>query len=98
MAERLRVVYSDCNTTANNIDSTKDDFQSLFNQINGAVQEMKSSWQGKGGRSFFGYWEGTGHQHSQAIINQLEKLDTKMRQIIKQVQDSDQETAALFRS
>ncbi len=98
MAERLRVVYGDCTTTANNINGSADQFQQFLNQINGAVQEMKSSWQGKGGRSFFTYWEGSGRQHSQAIINQLEKLDHRMRQVVKQVQDSDQETAALFRS
>jgi WXG100 family type VII secretion target len=72
----------------------RDDFEGVLKNIASSVDNLGATFKGKGGKSFLNWWTGTGMQHSQAIINQLDKLNDKILRIQKLAQETDDQTAA----
>jgi WXG100 family type VII secretion target len=92
----LAMNYDDIQKAVKDTQTVRDDFQGEFNNINSAVDNLGASFKGKGGKSFLNWWNGSGKQHSQAIMMQMDKLDEKILKIMKLSQDTDDETAALI--
>jgi WXG100 family type VII secretion target len=96
MGERLRVEGEVLDKAAADFNKEANDTTRVLSSINSAVSQMGGSFKGKAGRAFLQYWNGAGRNHTQGIINQLKKLNDKITKINKMVEQSDQETAAMF--
>lgn len=96
MGEQLRVEGEVLDKAAADFNKEAQDTQRVLQQINSSVSQMGGSFKGKAGRAFLQYWNGSGRNHTQGIINQLRKLNDKITKINKEVEQSDVDTAALF--
>jgi WXG100 family type VII secretion target len=76
--------------------TSRNEFDDQLQQINSAIDNLSQSFKGKGGRSFINWWSGPGSQHSRTIIQQMERVENKLRQIREMVEDHDATTAGLF--
>jgi WXG100 family type VII secretion target len=96
MATRLRVVEDDLNKFAQDFTKEQQDVARVLSSINSSISQLGGSFKGKAGRAFLGYWNGTGRKHTQAISNQMKKMNEKITRINKMAGDLDEECGNMF--
>lgn len=96
MATLLHMTYDTVQAAIQKSGNQREELASQLQKINNAVESMSASFQGKAGKSCLNYWQSTGLKHSQNIIQQLEVLDQKLKEISELIGQNDDECASLF--